>query len=29
MEEYISKLTSEYPRINYSTQYLIGRVEEN
>ena len=29
MEEYISKLTSEYPRIKYSTEYLNGRVQEN
>jgi hypothetical protein len=29
MEEYISKLTSEYPRIKYSSEYLNGRVQEN
>ena len=29
MEEYISKLTAEYPRIKYSTEYLNGRVQEN
>ena len=29
MEEYITKLTSEYPRIKYSTEYLNGRVQEN
>ncbi len=29
MEEYISKLTSEYPKIKYSTEYLNGRVQEN
>ena len=25
MEEYITKLTSEYPRIKNSTEYLNGR----
>jgi hypothetical protein len=29
MEEYITKLTSEYPKIKYSTEYLNGRVQEN
>ena len=29
MNEYISKLTAEYPRIKYSTEYLNGRVQEN
>jgi hypothetical protein len=29
MEEYIKKLTSEYPRIKYSVEYLNGRVQEN
>ena len=29
MEEYIKKLTSEYPRIKYSSEYLNGRVQEN
>ena len=29
MEEYITKLTSEYPRIKYSSEYLNGRVQEN
>ena len=29
MEEYISKLTKEYPHIKYSTEYLNGRLQEN
>ena len=29
MEEYITKLTAEYPHIKYSTEYLIGRLQEN
>ena len=28
MEEYISKLTSDYPKIKYSSEYLNGRVQE-
>ena len=29
MEEYITKLTAEYPHIKYSTEYLNGRLQEN
>ena len=29
MEEYITKLTAEYPHIKYSTEYLTGRLQEN
>jgi len=29
MEEYIKKLTSEYPRIKHSPEYLNGKVQEN
>ena len=29
MEEYISKLTNEYPRIRYSTEYLNGIIQES
>ena len=29
MEEYISKLTKEYPHIKYSTEYLNGRLQES
>ena len=29
MEEYITTLTTNYPRIKYSTEYLNGRVQEN
>ena len=28
MEEYITKLTAEYPHIKYSTEYLNGRLQE-
>ena len=29
MEEYITTLTTNYPRIKYSSEYLNGRVQEN
>ena len=29
MEEYITKLTAEYPHIKYSTEYLNGRLQEH
>ena len=29
MKDYIKKLTSEYPRIKHSPEYLNGRVQEN
>ena len=29
MEEYITKLTAEYPHIKYSPEYLNGRLQQN